>query len=214
MIKNKRLNFIVSLFDKNNDKILDIGTDHGYLLKEAFSKIDVKHAIAADINKEPLNNAKNNLKGLNVTYYLTDGFKNIKEDYNTVVIAGMGGILISNIMKDSNEDKNITYYLQPNNKEKKLRIFLEENNFNIIDEHVIYDKKYYVVIVAKKGKMTLTKEEKILGPILKTKQSALKYYEYLLKWNKYIIDKHDIKHGKIVEEYEIINKFYVNNIKK
>src|SRR5690625_4222163 len=107
MIKNKRLSYIVNLFNENNDYLLDIGTDHGYLIKDAFLKGKIKNAIATDINEEPLNNAKRNLKDFNVKYILTDGFKKINEDYNTVVIAGMGGNLISNILLDAKHDENI-----------------------------------------------------------------------------------------------------------
>lgn len=206
MINNKRLSFIVSLFNESNDKLLDVGTDHGYLIKDAFLKDKIKEAIATDINIQPLENAKSNLKGFNVKYYNTDGLKNIPDNYNTVVIAGMGGNLISNILNDAKNDKNITYFLQPNNKEKNLRKHLMDSGFEIIDEHVIFDKKYYVIIVAKRGKMKLSIEDLVLGPILKRKKTSENYYTHLIKWYKYIIDKHSLKEGNLVNEYNLIKK--------
>jgi len=95
MIKNKRLNFIASLIDKNTNILLDIGTDHGYLIKKAFDNGKIRKAIATDINELPLNNAKNNLTNYNVEFILTDGFKGVKSEFDLVVIAGMGGNLNS-----------------------------------------------------------------------------------------------------------------------
>lgn len=206
MIKDNRISFIASLIKGDNNILIDIGTDHGYLIKEAFSLGKIKKAIATDINKEPLLNAKRNLKDLNVTFYQTDGFKNIKENYNKVVIAGMGANLISKILNDAKTSKDITYYLQPNNKEKNLRKYLMDNNFKIVDEFVIFDKKYYVIIKAIRGSMNLSKEDLILGPILKTKKESINYYKHLIKWYNTIIKKHNLKDGSLVDEYNLLNR--------
>lgn len=204
MIKNNRLNFIVNLFDKNTNILLDIGTDHGYLIKQAFHLEKITKAIASDVNLMPLENAKSNLEGLNVKYYLTSGFKDINEDYDTVVIAGMGANLISKIMEDSPKDKDITYYLQPNNKEHILRKYLMDNNFEIVDEHVIYDKKYYVLIKAIKGEMKLTEEELFLGPILMKRSESMDYYKFLVNWYQTIINEHNLEEEYIVNYYNLI----------
>lgn len=205
MIKNKRLAFLTKLIKEDQNTLLDVGTDHGYLIKNAFLNNKIKKAIATDINIEPLNNAKKNLVGFDVDFILTDGLKNIKQDYNTVVISGMGGNLISNILENAKLDENINYILQPNNKEKNLRVFLMNNNFKIVDEHVIYDKKYYVVIEAKRGKMKLSKEDLVLGPILKNKKTSENYYKHLIKWYNYIVNKNELKKGVLIEELNILN---------
>src|SRR5690554_3511587 len=198
MIKNKRLDFIANLIDKNTNILLDIGTDHGYLIKKAFDNNKIKHAIATDINELPLNNAKNNLTNYEVDFVLTDGFKGVKQSFDLVVIAGMGGNLISNILKDAPNNKDIKYILQANNKNDKLRIFLTENNFKITNEHIIEDKHYYVIMEVVRGEMNLNTNDCYLGPILKTKKESIKYYKHLYKWYNTIIQKNGLTEGEIV----------------
>lgn len=198
MIKNKRLDFIANLIDKNTNILLDIGTDHGYLIKKAFDNNKIKHAIATDINELPLNNAKNNLTNYEVDFVLTDGFKGVKQSFDLVVIAGMGGNLISNILKDAPNNKDIKYILQANNKNDKLRRFLTENNFKITNEHIIDDKHYYVIMEVVRGEMNLNTNDCYLGPILKTKKESIKYYKHLHKWYNTIIQKNGLTEGEIV----------------
>ena len=73
-----RIDLIVSL-TKGYDTVLDIGTDHGLVLKKALDLGYIKKGIASDINKEPLNQAKENLSSYPVSFYLSDGFKNIRK---------------------------------------------------------------------------------------------------------------------------------------
>lgn len=206
MIKNKRLDFIASLIDKNTNTLLDIGTDHGYLIKKAFDNNLIQNAIATDINELPLNNAKSNLLNYPVKYILTDGFKGINDSYDTVVIAGMGGSLIADILKDAKDDQNIKYILQANNKLENLREWLNNNNFEILDEHVIFDKLFYVVLEVKRGSMNLTNEEILLGPILKSKENSLSYYKYLYDWYNTIIRKHKLTNVDLVDKANLIKK--------
>lgn len=181
MIRDNRLNTIASLIDKNTNTLLDIGTDHGFLIKLAFKQDKIKKAIASDINEMPLATAKANLEGLNVSFVISNGFSNIKESFDTVVIAGMGSNLIKTILEESPENLNITYILQANNKLEILRRYLNDNNYKIIDEIIIKDKShYYVTIKAIRSKMNLSDEEIYLGPIIKNKQSSIPYYNHLL----------------------------------
>jgi|SRR5690554_15955 len=206
MIKSNRLDFIASLIDKNSNTLLDIGTDHGYLIKKAFDSNKIKSGIAADVNELPLKSARRNLKDYNVKYVLSNGFKEIKDKFDVVVIAGMGGNLISKILSDAPKYKNIKYILQPNNKEENLRYFLMKNNFLITNEHVLLDKTFYVILEVKKGEMVLNKEELFLGPILKNKESSNIYYKHLYNWYKEIVAKHNLKSGNLVEKLKILNK--------
>src|SRR5690554_2430189 len=215
MIKNKRLDFIASLIDKNTNILLDIGTDHGYLIKKAFDNNKIKHAIATDVNELPLNNAKNNLKNYDVDYVLTDGFKGIDKTFDLVVIAGMGGNLIVSILKDAPTNSNIKYILQANNKNDKLRKFLSTNNFKIINEHIIIDKHYYVILEVVRGKMLLNNNDYYLGPILKTKKESITYYKHLYKWYNTIIQKNGLTEGEIVLKANILlNHIETNKGKK
>ncbi|MDY0278321.1 MAG: class I SAM-dependent methyltransferase [Acholeplasma sp.] len=179
MIKNKRLNALINE-TKEIDKLLDIGCDHGLVLKGAFDQAFIKEGIAADINAKPLESAKKNLDGYNVKYVVSDGFKAINEEFDGVVIAGMGAMLITKIMEHAPDEKDITYILQPNGKYEVLRSFLTKNGFKIIDETIVKDKFYYIIIKSIRGFSDLTDEQIFLGPILMNKDSSKNYYRYVL----------------------------------
>lgn len=202
MIKINRIDFIVEL-TKNYHTLIDIGSDHGFVIKRALDKGYIKKGIATDVNEGPLNNAKKTLTGYPVEFYLSDGFKDVKQSYDLAVITGMGGLLISNIMNYSNEDA--TYILGPNDRVSNLREYLANNNYKIIDEYVIYDDFFYVFIKVIKGKMILTDSDLYLGPILKIKPEAKAYYKQQIEYYEDIILKSKGKTDKI--NYQILDYF-------
>lgn len=210
MIKDNRLNTIASLIDKNTNTLLDIGTDHGYLIKIAFQQNLIKKAIASDINKMPLATAQTNLKDYNVEFVISNGFENIKTKIDTVVIAGMGANLINKILDKAPEDKNITYILQANNKVEKLRQYLSDNNYLIIEEIIVKEKDYYYIVIKTiRGKNKLSFSEVYLGPIIKTKKSSLPYYENKLEHIKKLI-KFGARESAFKEEIKLLEKTIKN----
>ena len=89
---SRRLESIKSFILKN-DKVVDVGCDHGYLSIELYENKLCQSVIATDINESALDRAKKNIreKNLPIRTVLTDGLKNIStKDYDTVVISGMG----------------------------------------------------------------------------------------------------------------------------
>lgn len=181
----KRLEQIVNYINKN-DIVVDIGCDHGYLLKKAILNKNINNCYAVDNKQGPLNNAKNNLQCFqNVEYILSDGLKNVnKDDINCAVIAGMGGILITKIINDSlDKFKKINkIIIAANRNMEKVREFLSINKFKIVDESIVYeDEKYYEIIVANNGEQCLSEKEIIFGPILLQKKDSV----FLQKWNEY-----------------------------
>lgn len=189
MARNKRINLLASL-TKGCDTVLDIGTDHGLVLKAAFDAGYIQQAIAADIKEKPLNQAKKNLKKYSVSYHVSDGFKAINEPFDCAIIAGMGSYTMCDIL-DHAPKCEVTYILQPNDKHNILRSYLASHDFIITDEHVVLDGFYYVVIVAKKGQMTLSDKDTYLGPVLQHKVAAKPYYRRKLKALIDIINKAD-----------------------
>lgn len=149
-----RLDTIASLI-KNNSKVCDIGCDHAYLLLKIYDKI--KLGFACDIAQKPLNTA---IKTINehklsekITPILSNGLENIEKDsFDTLVIAGMGGELISKILTDCPYIKNKNYdiFLQPMKKAEELRYFLYKNGFSIENEVIsIENNRIYTIIYAK-----------------------------------------------------------------
>lgn len=174
---------------KGINTLLDIGTDHGLVLKHAIDNNYIKNAIAADIAEKPLENAKENLKNYPVSYYVSDGFEKIDEHFDGVVIAGIGAPLMTKILGNAPKNEK-TYILQPNSKHGILRIYLAKNNFKIVDETIVYENDYYYVIIkAVKGEMILTEKDIFLGPQLKLKNNSVPYYKHLLNRYLPLVDK-------------------------
>ena len=104
---SKRINFIIENLDVV-ETLADIGTDHGYVPLLALERGLCKKAIACDINKEPLDKAKLNaiLEGVDdeLEFRLGGGFDPLNVgEANEVVIAGMGGNLIRDILEAGKE---------------------------------------------------------------------------------------------------------------
>ena len=191
---SKRIERIASKIPFGSN-LADVGCDHGYLIIEAYLNGKVNKAIAIDNKVGPLESAKSNIsKYLDVRYSLSSGINDIDFDTNSIVIAGMGGLLINSIIEEGIKLNKVndsqTYILEPNRNTYDVRKFLNENCFKIIDEEVVYDqKKYYEIIVCKKSdeKQILTDDELMFGPVLlKTKDETFinKYKEEVEKLNK------------------------------
>ena len=95
----------------------------------------------------------NKFKIINIDTRLGDGLSPIKEgEADTIIIAGMGGDVISHIISDCSFIKNpdITLLLQPMTSAEVLRSFLFENCFEIVSETPVTDQgKVYTVISAR-----------------------------------------------------------------
>lgn len=152
MEDKKRLLDIISLIDKNK-KVIDIGTDHGlvplYLAKNGISK----EILATDISEKSLDKLRGVLdsdsKNL-IQTMVTDGFKGInKKEGQVAIIAGMGANTIIDIIEESMDfAKNLDYMILASNvNTEKLRLFLVEKGFEIMNDFLSFEnKKYYDII--------------------------------------------------------------------
>jgi len=174
MVKSKRIQLIAEL-TRGYDTVIDIGSDHGFVLQIAFEKGYIKRGIATDLREKPLASAMKNLKNYPTTFVLSDGFLNVKESFDLAIIAGMGANLICDILEHAPYGEQ-TYLLQANEKIEILRAFLVNNDFEIIDEYIVHDHFYYLILKVKRGEMILSQEDLYLGPHLKKKSEALPYY--------------------------------------
>jgi len=205
MVRSKRILFLAEL-TKGYHSVLDIGTDHGFVLEKAFEKGYIQKGIASDLREQPLKSAKNNLKNYPVTFVISDGFLAIKDDYDLAIIAGMGAHLIKDIMNHAPK-RDITYILQPNDKIDILREYLMNHGFSIIDEYLVKDKFYYVVLKVKRGQSKLSPEDIILGPVLRHKPESRQFYDHKLLQIDKIYENADEKRR---EELDAMRKIYKN----
>lgn len=178
---SKRLLTIANLVDENK-VVYDVGSDHGLLPCFLLTNNICPKVYAVDNKKGPLDKAIENSKRFNVSdrlvCKLSSGIEDIEDDVNIITIAGMGFYTVKQILdgKDlSNYDKLI---IQVNKDVKALRNWINDNNYSILDEEVVFDDHYYEIVVfnSKKGRKLSTQEINY-GPInLKNKSETFKNY--------------------------------------
>lgn len=171
-MNNKRIEAISQLID-NDESVIDIGCDHGFLAKMLRTKGNNKLIICSDNKIGPLNNARNNLIGYdNINFELTDGVDNIDTVCDVCVLAGMGHNTVISII-ENNENyfrKCKKIIIQVNSVVAQMRQYLSNNKFQIIDECMVYDYKYYQIMVVKSGQQQLNELQIEFGPVLLEKK--------------------------------------------
>lgn len=138
-------------------KVCDIGTDHGFLPIVLKARGIAKSVIATDINEKPLKKAVENIKKSGVegiSLRLCDGLDSInKDEADTVIIAGMGGEVISGILSRGISVVNngqVTLILQPTTSPEFLREYLYSGGFEILKEIPIEENaKLYSVMLCR-----------------------------------------------------------------
>lgn len=155
---SKRLTAVANMVTKGN-RVVDVGTDHGYLPIYLVESGQIPSAIALDVNKGPINRAKEHIEEHNLTKYidtrLSDGVTALKPDEgDALVIAGMGGGLVIKIITEGESilDKFKEFVLQPQSEIEQVRRFLIEKEYHIIEENMVLDEgKYYPMMKVVKG---------------------------------------------------------------
>ena len=212
--------------------LADVGTDHGYVPISLVQRKKIKNAIAMDINKGPLQHAKEHIAEFQLEDYietrLSDGVKKLEVgEVDSILMAGMGGELIIRIITEGMEVcRSVNeLVLQPQSELGKVRKFLRENNFEIIDEDmVIEDGKYYpmmkVVPVDEIVLWEILPEEVIpacdmYGPfLLKNGNPSLR--KYLVKQHKQLtkilkeLEKQPDSEAISIRKQEVLKEISVN----
>lgn len=149
---SKRL-LSVAKYINGYESLADIACDHGYLGIYAAKNYSLKEVLLTDINEMPLASAKENIKKYNlnniISTKLGNGLKPLDKNYDVISICGIGGILMTEILSNDLEKiKNAKrLILCPNTDSYNVRKFLNDNNFIIEYEEVVFDYKYYEIIV-------------------------------------------------------------------
>jgi tRNA (adenine22-N1)-methyltransferase len=155
--------------------VADIGTDHAHLPIWLIEQKKIKKAYAMDIGEGPLLRAKDAIHryGMEnvIETRLSDGLEMLEEgDVQTVIIAGMGGPLICNILEKRRDlwDSISEFILSPQSEIKMVRKFLRENGLVIAREEMLVDMgKFYIVMKVVKGESShLLEVEDVYGGCL------------------------------------------------
>ncbi|MBF0713459.1 tRNA (adenine(22)-N(1))-methyltransferase TrmK [Gemella sp. GH3] len=192
-------------------RLADIGSDHAYLPIYLAQKDQVDFAIAGEVVEGPHKVSIQNVKDNNLTNVINcikgSGLEvfSLDDNIEVITICGMGGKLIADIL-ESGKDKLVNVeqlILQPNVASNLVREKLEQLNYNIYAEDILEeDGHIYEIIVAKKGEMNLSEEEKIFGRyLLKQKQEIfIKKYEEEINKIDYILKQLENSTNKNLEK--------------
>ena len=134
--------------------LIDVGTDHAILPIYLCLAGKIDSAIASDIKKGPLENAKKNISehGLSekIQTVLAPGLCGMDNlSPSDIAIAGMGGIMIKDIIAPSAVARRAHLILQPMTHAHILRNYLCKNGFEITEERLAKaDGRVYVIMTA------------------------------------------------------------------
>ena len=155
---SKRLLTAVEMITKGNI-VADIGCDHAYTSIYLCKEKIAPKVIAMDVNKGPLIGAKAHIEeaGLidSISLRLSNGLeKLLPNEVDTVLLCGMGGLLMIKILSDYPEATASVkeLILQPQSEVGEVRHFLHKQGYEITKEHMLKeDGKFYVMMRAVKS---------------------------------------------------------------
>ncbi len=161
-------------FVNPGDRVADVGCDHGYLGIYLLKNGIARSVIESDVNPQPLDSARSNAAKFGVrermTFYLSDGARNIPRDFDCMVCAGMGADTIMSILSAAPWLQNPKYrlILQCQSKRPELRQWLYDAGYRINRETLAKDGKfvYSIMEVVWEPCEILTPAQTYLSPAL------------------------------------------------
>ena len=175
---SERLIQVAELVPKGS-RLIDVGTDHGYVPIWLLQNGRIPSAIAMDVNKGPLMRAEENRDRYGFTdvmeLRLSNGLEKVKPgEGDAVLIAGMGGPLMIRIIEEGRENAGgvSSWVLQPQSEIPSVRRYLIEHGFRIVQEIMLKDEgKYYMAMCAVPGESEPWKDiEYLFGKYLLEQQ--------------------------------------------
>ena len=158
---SKRLQAVANLVTPGK-RLADIGTDHGYVPIWLYEQGRIPSALAMDLREGPLQRAKEHIRmhGLDekIKTRLSDGLeKLLPGEADSIVIAGMGGMLVVKILTQGQAvlDSVQELILQPQSDLDAVREYLHRTGFVIVQEEMVFEEgKYYPMMKAVHGENT------------------------------------------------------------
>lgn len=178
-----RLETIAS-FIKEGANVIDVGADHGLLEKYLLDNKLASTLLAVENKVGPYETLKRNLKGYDVRLSLSDGIEELDEIVDTIIIAGMGGNLIVDILKAHKEKlNNVKQIVIDAHRDIELvRREITALGYFIEKEKIVFENNvYYFIISFLKGNKTHTSLELEWGNKIKDDPLFLKFKEDTLR---------------------------------
>ena len=165
----------------NGAKLADVGTDHALLPLWLLKKGRILSAVATDINEQPLKRAERNAEKAEedrIRFVLCDGLAAVDPaEADTVVIAGLGGENIAEILRRSPWScrEGMTLILQPMSRTEVLCRSFFELGLRLRREQLVEDAgRVYPIFELTHGEMEPWKNgEYYTGPFTMLEQSPL-----------------------------------------
>lgn len=187
----------------------DIGADHGKLMIALFEGGIVTHGYAVENKKGPYTRLLKALQERNleddVVPLFSDGIKDLPEAVRTVIIAGMGGNNIIDILKKypKKTEQITTLIIDAHTAIPKVRREISNMGFVIADEKMVRedDVFYEIIKFIKADKAVYGDKDIEFGPILRNEKSATfkeKYQSRITEINKLLNNK-DLPKGRAIE---------------
>ena len=196
------------------DRVADIGCDHGYLGIHLLKEHIADSIIASDVNEGPLHSAMRNAAKFGVkdkmSFYLSDGVRNIPRDFDCLVCAGMGADTMMSILDAAPwlQDPRYRLILQCQSKRPELRKYLYENGFSILRETLAQDGKfiYPVMEVVYNPAVPLSPAQYHITPALLESRSALMpaFMDRVIRGVEATVQGLEKNGGEKCEEFRII----------
>ena len=172
----------ISEFISPEDKLIDIGCDHALLDIYLCDQYENLKVIASDIHEGALKNARNNVNKYNlekrISLRLGDGLTVANpEEYDTILIAGMGYYTIKDILSNEYKMKNVKkIVIQSNTDVVKLRKFVIKLGYKIVKEKLVKDNDIiYTIIEFGRGEEKYSYDEIYFGPRILENKNELFY---------------------------------------
>lgn len=200
---SERLQLIADEINKG-ETMADIGTDHGFLPLYLLESGKCPKAVMVDISSGSLKKAEDNCKVLHperqYDLRLGNGIDVLQDgEVDVVVIAGMGGLLIADILDwDLSKSRSIKrYILQPRNNVGRLRHWLAEKGFRISKESLVREGKFICEILTVDSGFPKSKESAQYS-------AAYDYPDSLLTCRNHLTKEY------LERKLEIEEKIYIN----
>ncbi len=175
---SKRLKIIHDMVP--NSVAADIGSDHGKLMIALVESQTIIKGYAIENKEGPFERLKNSLakSGVieKVTPLFSDGVKDLPTDVSTIIIAGMGGLNIVNILKSHCEKLAHvdTIIVDAHTAVPTVRKEVCQLGYAIADEKIVKeDGIFYEIIKFIKAESAIISDEDLeFGPVLRREKSA------------------------------------------
>lgn len=216
-ILSKRLRCLMDEI-AHTERLIDVGSDHGYAAAFALENKKAGYVIATDIHLSPSERTKEYLAAQGLSdhseVHCTDGLSNLSlTAKDTILIAGMGGLEIIKILTDAlhcrqgSLPSGVRFVFGPQRSFPEIRDFLSQNGFPIEKEIICEDRNHiYLGIIGTYTGVpySLSQIEGIIGPDLLARKPE-GYIAYLAQ-KKSSLTKQSIGNKQMMDVIEFIDR--------